>query len=601
MSLRSTAVVALIAVGQLLTPDRAWAQTSLDDAARLTWRLETRATGVAALRTLVAAEPDNASARFELGRVLTWDVKTRPEGIELIRDVLEQQPRPDVEEALAEVLGWNQASRGEAVRRLRNVVEREPARVSARLKLAEVLSWNADTRDESRALYAAVLRDDEASVEAAVGLARVLSWSGRIPESRAWYQLALVRNPEAQGARIGIAEMEGWNGRARASLKTLLLPSGQVIDTPDALRLRAQAYSQLGRPARALDQYERLLALDPGNTVALDASRNLRRQVRPSLEIGTELSTESGDPSSTRVETASVPFRFSFHPQGRDTEIAMTWAHASYRNSRGSIPDRLIGAGVDAPIGNRVRLSGDLTAHSLSGAEGTFTGKGQMQLALHDAFDLRVGVAREQLSSSRLSLAGEWVDGTFYGPSFVNQATLALGARAKSWDVWASGTAGEIRGTGIANNARKELFAGGGRTFHPGGVTLRPGYSLAWMSYDLDLGAFPGETGGDGVTAPGVGGYFSPSRFLNHMARVDVTVPIGESVVMVGGAGYGRQRVEDAWSRGTAVPWVESSDAVFGLRARLGDRMSIGGQASYQNVAAAFDRTAIRITLGYGF
>ena len=229
------------------------------------------------------------------------------------------------------------------------------------MKLADVLSWDADTRDESRTLYVAVLRDDEASIAAAVGLARVLSWSGRVPESRAWYELALVRNPEAQEARIGIAELEGWNGRARASLKTLLLPSGQAIDTPDALRLRAQAYSQLGRPARALDQYQRLLALDPGNTMALNASRTLRQQVRPSLEIGTELSTESGDPSSTRVETASVPFRFSFHPHGRDTEIAVTWAHASYRNSRGSIPDRLIGAGVEPRSACRIAIVAPLT------------------------------------------------------------------------------------------------------------------------------------------------------------------------------------------------------------------------------------------------
>src|SRR5687768_18015183 len=102
MSPRSTAVVALIAVSQLVTAHRASGQTNLDEAARLTWRLETRATGIASLRTIVAADPDNASARFELGRVLTWDAKTRPEGIELIRDVLEQQPRPDVEEALAE-------------------------------------------------------------------------------------------------------------------------------------------------------------------------------------------------------------------------------------------------------------------------------------------------------------------------------------------------------------------------------------------------------------------------------------------------------------------------------------------------------------------
>lgn len=568
MSLRSIAVVVSIAVSQLLTADRAWAQTSLDDVARLTWRLETREKGITALRTMVSESPENTNARFELGRVLTWDVKTRPEGVELIRDVLEQQPaRADVEEALGEVLAWDPATRSEAIRRLRGVVQREPARISARLRLADVLSWDADTRDESQRLYVSVLRNDKESVEAAVGLARVLSWSGR----------------------------------ARASLKTLSAPSGQAIDTPDALRLRAQAYSQIGRPARALDQYERLLALDPGNSMALNASRTLRQQLRPSLEIGTELSTESGDPSSSKVETASVPFRFAFHPQGRDTEIAVTLAHASYRNSRGSIPDRLVGAGVDAPIGNRVRLSGEATAHSLSGAEGTFTGRGQMQLALHDAFDLRVGAAREQLSSSRLSLAGEWVDGTFYGPSFVNQAMLALGARAKGWDGWAHGTAGEIRGSNIANNVRRELFAGGGRTFHPGGVTLRPGYSLAWMSYDLDLGAFPGDFSGDGVTAPGIGGYFSPSRFLNHMARMDATLPIGESVVIVGGAGYGRQRVEDAWSRGTTVPWVESSDALFGLRARIGGRMSIGTQATYQNVAAAFDRTEVRFILGYGF
>ena len=602
MSRRSIAGAALIAVGQLLTVDSAAAQATLDDAAQLTWRAETRAKGIAALRTMASEDPDNVNVRFELGRVLTWDVNTRPEGIELIRDVLERQPaRPDVAEALGEVLAWDVGTRGEAVRRLRDVVLREPARVSARLKLAEVLSWDAGTRDESRALYASVLRDDEKSVEAAVGLARVLSWTGRIPESRAWYELALARNPDAQGARIGIAELEGWNGRARTSLKTLTTPSGQPIDTPDALRLRAQAYSQIGRPARALDQYERLLALDPGNAIAQNASRTLRQRLRPSLEIGTELSTESGDPSSTKVETASVPFRFAFHPQGRDTEIAVTWAHASYRNSRGSVPDRLAGFGLDTPVGNRVRLSGDVTLHSVSGAERTFTGRAQVQIALHDAFDIRVGVAREQLSSSRLSLAGEWVDGTFYGASLVNQVTAAAGARAKGWDVWSSVTAGEIRGTNVINNARRELFAGGGRSVRAGGVTLLPGYSLAWMAYDLDLGAFPSEFSGDGLTAPGVGGYFSPSHFLNHMARMDVTLPIGESVVVVAGAGYGRQRVEDAWSRGTAVPWVDSSEAVLGFRARLGARMSIGTQATYQNVAAAFDRTALRVTLGYGF
>lgn len=604
MSRLSTAAVLLVAIGRLSVADPAWSQAvglKVEDAARLTWRLETRADGIAALRALIAEAPDDANARFELGRVLTWDPNTRAEGVTLLTGVLERQPaRTEAQEALAEVLSWSPSTRPDAVQMLRDVVRRDPARVSGRLKLAEVLSWDSATRDESRALYQDVLGDDKESVDAAIGLARVLSWSGRLAESRAWYELAFVRNPEAPGARIGIAELQGWNGRALASLNTLSMKSGDRLDTPDALRVRAQAYSQIGRPAQALDQYKKLLTIDPGNTTALTASRSLRRGLRPSLEIGADVSTESGDFSSTKVETAAVPFRFAFHPQGRDTEIAVTWAQASYRNSLGSKLDRLLGASLEGPMGDRVRLNGELMTHSLEGVDRTFTGKGQVQIAFHDALDVRVGVAREQLLSSRLSLAGESVGGAFYGPSFVNQAMVALGARTHAWDVWASATVGQIRGTNIADNARRELFVGGGKSLRGGGATFRPGYSLGWMSYDLDLAGFPGDPVGDGITAPGIGGYFSPATFQNHMARLDVTIPVRESFVIAGAAGVGRQRVEDAWSR-NAAPWTAASDAMLGIRARVHERTSIGMQATYQNVASAFDRTALRFSVTYGF
>jgi hypothetical protein len=129
---------------------------------------------------------------------------------------------------------------------------------------------------------------------------------------------------------------------------------------------------------------------------------------------------------------------------------------------------------------------------------------------------------------------------------------------------------------------------------------LRPGYAVAWMSYDLNLEAFPGDVAGDGTTTPGLGGYFSPARFVNQMARLDVTVPVGESFVFVGGAGVGRQRVEESLAFASA-PWTTSSDGVLGLRARVHERMSIGMQATYQNVASAFDRTTVRLTATYGF
>lgn len=541
---------------------------SAEDATRLTWRIDTRAQGIAALQAIVSDAPEDTNARFELGRVLTWNVRTRAEGIAQLRHVLEQAPqRNDAAETLADVLSWDSHTRTEAIQRLRTLLEDEPMRTSARLKLAEILAWNPGTRDESHSLYLRVLRDDPQSVDAAVGLGRLLSWSGR----------------------------------ARASLKMLSSAPAGAIATPDAFRVRAQAYADIGRPARALEQYERLLAVDPANEAALQDSRRVRRGLRPSLEMATEASTESGDPASTRVEWSSVPLRVAFHPTGGDLELSVTGAQAWYRNGTGSSRDRFAGAGLDTPIGNRVRLRGDVVSHEFDRAGQTLTGRSQFQVAVYDGYEVRLGVSREQLFSSRLSLAGEQFGDTFYGPSFVNHIIVGGSARpGGGWDVWAQGTAGQIRGENIANNSRQEVFAGVGRSFHAGVVTMRPGYSLNWMSYDLDLGGFPSNSPGDGVNAPGIGGYFSPLRFLNQMARLDATVQVGGSFSIFGGAGVGRQQLEDSISRDFSHR-TGSSDGYLGIRLRAGERVSIRTQANYQDVASAFDHLIVQLSVAYGF
>jgi tetratricopeptide (TPR) repeat protein len=579
------------------------ARMSVAEAALLTWRTETRSAGITALRRILSDDPENGEARFELGRVLTWDIRTRVEGVAMLRQIIGATPeRLDADEALAEVLSWDDSTRAEAIVRLRALVERAPARTSARLRLAEVLAWNPATRDESRTLYLGVLEDDGQSIEATIGLARLLAWSGRVAESRAWYELALTRNPSNSTARVGMAELAGWGGRARASLKTLAeFPAG-TIETPDAIRLRAAAYSQVGRPARALEQYGKLLALEPNNGAALQAARSLRRRLRPVLEMAAESSAESGDPATARVDTSAVPLRFAFHPGNGDTEVSVLATMAAYRNSGGSSRDRSTGAGIDAPVGNRVRLSGDIVSHEFGRGERTFTGRGQFQMALTDNFDVRLGTSREQLSASRLSLGGEESLGVMYGPAVVNQLQFGVGARpGRGWDVWGHATVGRIGGTNIADNMREEVFAGAGKSFHPGAITLRPGYTLAWMSYDLDLGGFPStDTGGDGINRPGVGGYFAPSRFLNQMVRLDTTVPLGGAFLVVGGAGVGRQQVEESTSRDFSRR-VTSSDAYLGIRMQAGDRLSLGSQLTYQDVASDFDRTVLRITMTYGF
>jgi tetratricopeptide (TPR) repeat protein len=541
---------------------------SVEDATRLTWRLETRAQGIAALQAIVSDGPEDANARFELGRVLTWNVQTRTDGVAHLRRVLEQAPqRNDAAETLADVLSWDPQTRAEAIQRLRALLEGEPMRTSARLKLAEVLSWTPATRDESHSLYLRVLRDDPQSVDAAVGLGRLLS----------------------------------WRGRARASLKMLSSSPAGALETPDAFRVRAQVYADIGRPARALEEYERLLAIDPANEAALQGSRLVRRGLRPSLEMATEASTESGDPASTKVESSSVPLRLVFHPTGGDLELSVTGAQAWHRNGAGSSRDRFAGAGLDTPVGNRVRLSGDLVSHEFDRAGRRLTGRSQFQIAVHDGYEVRLGASREQLFSSRLSLAGEQSGDTFYGPSFVNQVMAGGSARlGGGWDVWGQGTAGWIRGENVANNSRQELLAVAGRSFHAGVVTLRPGYSLNWMSYRLDLGGFPSINPGDGVNAPGIGGYFSPLRFLNQMARLDATVPLGGSLSIFGGAGVGRQQLEDSSTRDFSHR-TGSSEGYLGIRLRAGERVSIRTQANYQDVASAFNHVVVQLSVSYGF
>jgi len=574
----STPAIALIWLAcQLSVADPGLAQTpapstpqrlALEDATRLTWRLDTRAQGIAALQAIVSDAPEDTNARFELGRVLTWNAQTRAEGIAHLRRVVDQAPhRNDAAETLAVVLSWDPRTRSEAIRRLRTLLESEPTRTSARLKLAEVLSWNPATRDEAHDLYLRVLRDDPQSEDAAVGLGRLLS----------------------------------WRGQARASLEMLSSPPAAAFETPDAFRVRAQAYAAIGRPARALEQYDRLLAVDPADAAALQASRLVRRGLRPSLEMATEASTESGDPASTKVEWASVPLRLTFHPTGGDLELSVTGAQAWYRNGAGPSRDRFAGAGLDTPIGNRVRLGGEVVSHEFDRAGRTLTGRSQFQIAVHDGYELRLGLSREQLFSSRLSLAGEQVGDTFYGPSFVNQ--MVVGGSASpggGWDVWAQATAGRIRGENVADNSRREVFAGAGRSFHAGGVTLRPGYSFTWMSYDLDLGGFPSLSPGDGVNAPGIGGYFSPSRFLNQMARLDASVPVGGAFSIFGGGAVGRQQLEDSPSSDFSDR-TTSSDGYLGIRLRAGERVSVRTQANYQDVASAFNHVVVQFSVACGF
>ncbi|MFQ5669549.1 MAG: tetratricopeptide repeat protein [Acidobacteriota bacterium] len=577
-------------------------EAALESARRLTWKAETREAGIASLRRLVAKHPDGVEARLELGRVLTWKQSTRAEGIRLLRAVHAEVPQcADVTEALAEVLTWNPGTREEAIGLLRRLGRDHPEWVSARLVLAEVLSWDRSTLNEAIGLYRKTLAQSPDSAKARLGLARTLSWQGDLEASRTLYEEALAREPGDPVARLGLAEVERWSGRSRISLRVLGTLSPEETDSPAAHARRGDAYADLGRPALALAEYDAILAVDPDNEAARRGANHARRKLRPSLETGASGSTESGDPRTSKVQILSLPITYRWHPAG-DAEVRLLARPAFYDNDRGTTETVSAGATFETPVGLRSRLHAQVMGHDFEDTDSEITGRLEWRVAASDRVVFRVGGERELLQDSRLSAVGESLGGLVFGPAVQTEAFLEITVHpGRAWDASLRGATGTVEGDNLRDNDRRALFGGFGRSFHLGNAWLRPGYSATWFSFDRDLSGFPpGDLAGDGVDSRGVGGYFSPFRFLNQMVRLDTAWSMGQRLEFSAGGGIGLQQVEDIGSP-DFDDTTTSSDAYFRLQWQIALDVALRASVSHQDVASAFDRTRGGISLIWTF
>jgi len=533
--------------------------------------------------------------QFEDARRLTWDRSTRQEGVAALRSLVMAHPsRLDIREALAEVLTWNEKTRPEGISMLESILVEDPSRQTTRLILAEVLSWDSTRRDEAMALYRDALEQDPESTPARVGLARITSWQGDLAASQELYVDALRRDPADPEARMGLAEVQRWSGRSRVALQTLSELDEDNRDQPEARRRRAEAWLDLDRPARALDEYEAILATRPDDEDARRAVVSLRRDLAPSVEFGVAGNTESGDPRTSKLRSLSAPVLFNWG--ARDWRYHAGTGLAFFANEAGSTRRTSLGGGADGPLGMRVRLAADAALRDFQGGDTEVTGRLAVRIAATHRLEVITGIRRKLLDDSRLAAAGETVGSVRYGPVLENAFFAGLSARpGRRWDLSVQGTLGSLTGDQVEDNDRQAFFAGFGRTFEPGQVRLRPGYTYMWMSYDLDLSGFPPQDlGGDGVDTPGVGGYFSPQKFSNHMARLDVSWDAGQRASYSMGGGLGVQRVDDTFTEGFGDPTL-SSDLYLQARWVLTTSWDLRGRASYQNVAAAFNRTRVSL------
>jgi tetratricopeptide (TPR) repeat protein len=205
------------------------------------------------LEHLLALQPKNSAALYQLGSMKSWEAGQRKESLDLLRRACETSDN-NVEycSSYAEVLGWRTEDRPEAITALQQLIAAHPENVSARLRLAQILSWDESSRAHALQIYEQGLKLDPNNLDLLIASAEVLSWSGGSRrEALSRYDEALQISPGDARALTGKAQLLAWYGKTSEALQLYQ----QVLDkdphNPAALRGKAEILNWRGRYTEA--------------------------------------------------------------------------------------------------------------------------------------------------------------------------------------------------------------------------------------------------------------------------------------------------------------------------------------------------------------
>ncbi|MBI2902147.1 MAG: tetratricopeptide repeat protein [Candidatus Methylomirabilis oxyfera] len=150
----------------------------------------------------------------------------------------------------------------------------DPDLVGAEFTLAEAAAAQGDFQAAADT-YLRLLERHPENIKGRLGLARVLSWSQRFSDAVAEYDRILSRDPRDPLAQRERARVLGWAQRhaeAREGYERLLRDPPKGPEEPlrrlmETIRLEREGKEALwiGRYATAVDLYDQLLRLEPGN------------------------------------------------------------------------------------------------------------------------------------------------------------------------------------------------------------------------------------------------------------------------------------------------------------------------------------------------
>jgi tetratricopeptide (TPR) repeat protein len=216
--------------------------------------------------------------------------------------------------------------RDEAEPALTAILERDPGFLLARQRLAELYSAMARFADAAR-LYRALYRDEPGRHEWLLRAAKNLEWGRETAAAAAAYREYLTLHPAERDVRLALATMlRQFSFCAEALPEYAALAKEQPRDVRPQLGV-ALCEDQLGHAERAIEAYQRVLAMDPRNAVALRARERRARDFDELPRRKARAAIEAGD---LREAAARLEEFVATHPAANDArrELADVYSWA---------------------------------------------------------------------------------------------------------------------------------------------------------------------------------------------------------------------------------------------------------------------------------
>lgn len=446
----------------------------------------------------------------------------------------------------------------------------EPASTEIMRRRAILATWSG-AYGRAQDSYRRLLRLDPADVESMLALARVSAWAGDTDVAVEMYRSYLEVRGENRGVWIELARVQSWRGNYAASWDVLGEYRERFGESAEYMSERASVLARGGRPRRATQLLDGLLAMAPDDyglhlsrTVAL-AAQQKRRDALSAFETIERLRPEQpetrGAKHLVRVAVASTGQpQASFYSDsdglsirrldprfsvavGDGTRLNAGYERADFRARAGSGLDQIGGATTaqheHAWVGVRQRA-------------GRLTLAGQAGYASVETKDRFAYAVSGEYASDTVQMTAGREAGFF----LVSPRTIGLGLTRLTHTVQFDWTP-SFR-YHVAGGATHDDLSDGNRRWD---VLIVPRRSVArTQRLNLDLGV---QLRQFGTTRNLENGYYDPSRYENYSLVAFPYWKVSENIGVGGVFAAGVQRDDSRPSFG--LGGNAAVEATFGI------------------------------------